>query len=104
MAFSDSGQTECLHSSGNERETESQSPHATAGRRYKSEHNLALGSDLAHLHISTPDGALASLLAAGTTDLQSITRAQTVTFTPSLNGTAVEIPITPSLSIAIMPG
>jgi valyl-tRNA synthetase len=51
---------------------------ATAVRRYKSEHNLALGVALTRLQVATEDVALAGLLRAGTVDLASITRAQSV--------------------------
>jgi valyl-tRNA synthetase len=52
---------------------------ATAVRRYKSEHTLSLGAELARLSLSTADPALAALLRASTADLQSVTRAREVT-------------------------
>ncbi|HSM56799.1 MAG TPA: valine--tRNA ligase [Candidatus Sulfomarinibacteraceae bacterium] len=52
---------------------------ATAVRRYKSEANLSLGAELAHLHLTTADEALASVLEDAEPDLVSITRARTIT-------------------------
>ncbi len=51
---------------------------ATAVRRYKSEHSLSLGSELAGLHIAVPDRDLADMLCAARADLTSITRARIV--------------------------
>jgi valyl-tRNA synthetase len=48
---------------------------ATAVRRYKSEHNLSLGTELARLQLATEDAELAERLRAATPDLQSVTRA-----------------------------
>ena len=51
---------------------------ATAVRRYKSEQNLSLGSELASLHLYTDDDGLAAQLQQGITDLTSITRAKEI--------------------------
>lgn len=51
---------------------------ATAVRRYKSEHNLALGTEVAALYLGTSDPMLAALLPQGRADLMSITRAKDV--------------------------
>ncbi len=51
---------------------------ATAVRRYKSEHNLALGMELTTLYLGTSDALLAALLPQGRADLMSITRAKDV--------------------------
>ena len=48
---------------------------ATAVRRYKSERNLSLGTELERLKLKVPDLELASLLAAARDDICSITRA-----------------------------
>jgi valyl-tRNA synthetase len=48
---------------------------ATAVRRYKSEHNLSLGTELARLQLATEDAEMAKWLRAATPDLQSVTRA-----------------------------
>ena len=52
---------------------------ATAVRRYKSEHTLSLGAELARLSLATADPALAALLRASAADLRSVTRAREVT-------------------------
>jgi valyl-tRNA synthetase len=51
---------------------------ATAVRRYKSEHGLSLGRELARLHFATEDTTLADGLRASITDLRSVTRAAAI--------------------------
>jgi valyl-tRNA synthetase len=51
---------------------------ATAVRRYKSEHNLSLGAELARLHLHTNDADLAAQMETAVTDLISITRAKEI--------------------------
>lgn len=51
---------------------------ATAVRRYKSEHNLSLGSELSRLCLAVPDRELRQTLAHGISDIASVTRADTV--------------------------
>ncbi|MCB8981147.1 MAG: valine--tRNA ligase [Ardenticatenaceae bacterium] len=51
---------------------------ATAVRRYKSEQNLSLGTELARLHVLTNDADLATHLQTAITDLTSITRAKEI--------------------------
>ena len=51
---------------------------ATAVRRYKSEHNLSLGAELARLHLHTNDAELAAQMKTAVTDLTSITRAKEI--------------------------
>jgi valyl-tRNA synthetase len=59
---------------------------ATAVRRYKSEHGLSLGAELAGLRLSGAPPELATALRGATTDLLSITRARAVTFDAPSNG------------------
>ncbi len=54
---------------------------ATQVRRYKSDHNLPLGSPISLLQLTTPDPWLASVLPGACEDLTSICRATTITFT-----------------------
>ncbi|MEZ4729562.1 MAG: class I tRNA ligase family protein [Caldilineaceae bacterium] len=62
---------------------------ATAVRRYKSEAQLALGTELARLDLMTPDPLLVAALPAAEEDLKSITRAQAVHFsTPGATSSA----------------
>lgn len=54
---------------------------ATAVRRYKSEHSLPLGAELALLECTSGDGSLDRELASAIPDLASITRAQEIRVT-----------------------
>jgi valyl-tRNA synthetase len=51
---------------------------ATAVRRYKSEHNLPLGSELSRVKLAIVDPSLVELLREAMGDLMSITRAKTI--------------------------
>ncbi len=51
---------------------------ATTVRRYKSDHNLPLGTQLQRLQLTSSDQTTAAILAASATDLTSITRAQQI--------------------------
>jgi valyl-tRNA synthetase len=51
---------------------------ATAVRRYKSEHALALGAPLQCVHVATQDAALAALLHEARADIAGVTRARQV--------------------------
>jgi valyl-tRNA synthetase len=51
---------------------------ATAVRRYKSDHNLPMSTELEQLHTATEDGLLMEALRAAEDDLRSVTRAKQV--------------------------
>lgn len=51
---------------------------ATAVRRYKSENNLSLGTEVARLQLATGDATLQQILPQATADITSITRAQQI--------------------------
>jgi valyl-tRNA synthetase len=53
---------------------------ATAVRRYKSEHALALGAPLERVHVTTQDADLAALLREAREDIAGVTRARQVEF------------------------
>ena len=76
---------------------------ATTVRRYKSEANLSLGAELAHLHLATPDDDLANTLQQATADIISITRARQVTVASHLAEGLVPLPTDSDLHIAIQP-
>lgn len=76
---------------------------ATTVRRYKSEANLSLGAELAHLHLATPDDDLANTLQQATADIISITRARQVTVASHLPEGLVPLPTDSDLHIAIQP-
>jgi valyl-tRNA synthetase len=67
---------------------------ATAVRRYKSENNLSLGSELQRLQLATQDHNLARLLGEAVADITSVTRARSVevgdTLNPDLESVKVE--------------
>ena len=64
---------------------------ATVVRRYKSQHNLGLGSELTALHLHTSDVALGEALLASEKDLQSITRAKTVLLNSQIDGSQISL-------------
>jgi valyl-tRNA synthetase len=76
---------------------------ATAVRRYKSEHGLSLGCELARLQIATDDATLADALRASLTDLRSVTRAATVEVGDQLDPTLQELTTEDAMRIAIHP-
>ncbi|HEU5347775.1 MAG TPA: valine--tRNA ligase [Ktedonobacterales bacterium] len=74
---------------------------ATAVRRYKSEHGLSLGAELARLQLATDDPTLADWLRASATDLRSVTRAATIAVTDQLDPTLCRLPTEGSVHIAM---
>jgi len=74
---------------------------ATAVRRYKSEHGLSLGRELARIQIATDDDMLADALRASLTDLRSVTRAATVEISDQLNPALRELPTEGAVRLAI---
>ncbi len=72
---------------------------ATTVRRYKSEHNIALGSDLQRLNLATADLNLAEVLSEANLDLKSITRAEVILISDKIDpqmeniGTAANVQI-----------
>ncbi|MCB8921583.1 MAG: valine--tRNA ligase [Ardenticatenaceae bacterium] len=75
---------------------------ATAVRRFKSEHNLSLGTELAQLHISTHDLQLDAGLQASAADLLSITRAGTLHIKDGVDGGLAEVIGNGRFTIAVM--
>jgi len=59
---------------------------ATAVRRYKSEHNLSLGTEVARLQLATGDAQFAERLRAATPDIQSVTRAAQIEIIEIIEG------------------
>jgi valyl-tRNA synthetase len=75
---------------------------ATAARRYKSEHSIGLGAELARLRLATADPALAEALRAAEADVRSVTRAREVEVTARMEteqeeGATVEGPLQVSI-------
>lgn len=65
---------------------------ATAVRRYKSEQNISLGSELTLLQLGVANSRLAHDLAEARSDLMSITRAKTVEIVETLNHETIPLP------------
>ncbi len=74
---------------------------ATAVRRYKSEHNLPLGSELALLQLAPPTAALASALRAAEADLMSITRARRIEIAESVDPALQAVPAEGAAAVAL---
>ncbi|HSV85390.1 MAG TPA: valine--tRNA ligase [Levilinea sp.] len=66
---------------------------ATAVRRYKSEHNLSLGSEIACLQIAAQDPALVEVLGKADSDLMSVTRARAVQLVDELDPALTLLPL-----------
>ncbi|MHB0876684.1 MAG: valine--tRNA ligase, partial [Anaerolineae bacterium] len=64
---------------------------ATAVRRYKSERNLPLRTELARLQVATTDAALAASLRDATADIVSVTRAQSVLVGADMDAEGAEV-------------
>lgn len=78
---------------------------ATAARRYKSERSLSLGSPLARLQIAAVEEGLAALLAQASADLRSVTRAERVEITQTLQAGLERLPVEfPGLAAAVERG
>lgn len=75
---------------------------ATAVRRYKSERNLSLGTELIRLQLATKDTHLANALQAAAADLASITRARQVTVDTQLDPALEAIGAHGNYQIAIL--
>ena len=66
---------------------------ATAVRRFKSENNLSLGTDLDRMELATADPVLAKNLKSSQLDLASLTRAAVIKFEPALSRLGIELPL-----------
>ena len=75
---------------------------ATAVRRYKSQNNLSLGSELSTIYLRTTDVALGAALLASEKDLQSITRANIILLNPQQTGVHVSFEAVGLVAIGIL--
>jgi valyl-tRNA synthetase len=64
---------------------------ATAVRRYKSESNISLGTELKRLQLATNDAAIASMLQEARADIISVTRARQIEVRESLDSGLEEV-------------
>jgi len=74
---------------------------ASAARRFKSERNLSLGSELKRLQLATGDSSLRAALADARTDLMSITRAQSIEISAKPEPAIESISISASIAIGV---
>jgi valyl-tRNA synthetase len=73
----------------------------TAVRRYKTEHGLALGAELARLQLATQDPKLAVALRGGIADIKSITRAQQVEISEQLDSNLEAVKAEGAIAVAL---
>ena len=64
---------------------------ATAVRRYKSESNISLGTELKRLQLATTDASIARMLEEARADIMSVTRARRVEVKESLDADLEEV-------------
>ncbi|HET7638187.1 MAG TPA: hypothetical protein VFK47_05535, partial [Ktedonobacteraceae bacterium] len=64
---------------------------ATAVRRYKSESNISLGTELKRLQLATKDTDIARMLQEARADIMSVTRARQVEVKESLDAELIEV-------------
>lgn len=76
---------------------------ATAVRRYKSDHRLALGASVQRLQVATGDPALAQRLAAAQADILSITRADRLEVRERLDPGLEVVPAEGDFALALAP-
>jgi len=74
---------------------------ATAVRRYKSEHNLPLGTEIALLQLAVDDAQLSDQLRAAMLDVRSITRAQQIKIGAVLDATLEIVPTDGRVRVAL---
>jgi valyl-tRNA synthetase len=74
---------------------------ATAVRRYKSESNLSLGTEISHLQLVTHDKKLSHTLILSTADLTSITRALAFAVVETPDPAVPVVAVLESVSIAV---
>jgi hypothetical protein len=74
---------------------------AIAVRRYKSEHNLSLGSKIGGLYLASDDDKLLESLPEAAIDLISITRASEVVCVRELNQALTPLPTDGAVKVAI---
>ncbi len=76
---------------------------ATAVRRYKSEHNLSLGSELQRIEVSTDELGIVDMLHRAEADLASITRARQVDTNATPSQELTSIPTEGPVQVAVLP-
>jgi valyl-tRNA synthetase len=64
---------------------------ATAVRRYKSESNISLGTELKRLQLATSDSSIARILQEAKADIMSVTRARQIEVKENLDADMEEV-------------
>ena len=77
---------------------------ATSVRRYKSEHNLSLGSPIKRLQLATGSPQLQAMFLDASADLSSITRADEMQVVSSPDGNLVRLSTAGEYQVFILPG
>ena len=75
---------------------------ATAVRRYKSERNLPLRTELARIEVTVPGGALATALCQATPDIVSVTRARSVAVRAATQADGTPMPEPTEVRVSIL--
>jgi len=74
---------------------------ATAVRRFKTEHGLALGYKIERLQVTAQDAALAQALRASVSDIMSITRADKVEISEQAGTSSLVIQVEGTIAVAL---
>ena len=75
---------------------------ATAVRRYKSESNISLGTELEQLQLATIDVALASILQEARADIISVTRARQLDVKENLDADLEEVKAEGNIKVGLI--
>jgi valyl-tRNA synthetase len=74
---------------------------ATAVRRYKSESNISLGTELKRLQLATTEPGLARMLQEARADIMSVTRARQIEVKESLDADLEEVKAEGNIRVAL---
>ncbi len=75
---------------------------ATAVRRYKSESNISLGTELKRLHLATNDISVAKMLQEASADIMSVTRARQLVVKESLDDDLQEVKVDGGIKVGLL--
>src|SRR5260370_861571 len=75
---------------------------ATAVRRYKSESNISLGTELKRMQLATTDASIARMLQAARTDIKSVTRARQIEVKESLDADLEEVKVEGGIKVGLV--
>ncbi len=75
---------------------------ATAVRRYKSESNISLGTELKRLQLATVDATVATMLQEARSDIMSVTRARQLAVKESLDDDMQEVKVSGNIKVGLV--